>query len=139
MRLSGKTGGLFAWLSGSRREAARLDRDARTIIETARAVSRSERLRDIAIQVGNALRTAHARGGGDPARYAPLIDHFRTQHREARRRRDDGALTALTLVIIYLRAEKIGPDADPARASIDSFVSEWEHVLTDPPESRPAQ
>ena len=120
---------MLAWLSGSRREAARLNRDAAAIIETARAASPGERLRDVALQVGDALRTAHARGGGDPSRYAPLIDHFRTQHREARRRRDEGALTALTLVIIYLRAEKIGPDADPARASIDSFVSEWEHAL----------
>lgn len=128
---------MLAWLFGSRREAARLNRDATTIIETARAVSPSERLRDVALQVGDALRTVHARGGGDPSRYAPLIDHFRTQHREARRRRDDGALTALTLVIIYLRAEKIGPDADPARASIDSFVSEWEHVLTASPEGSP--
>ena len=130
---------MLAWLSGSRREAARLGRDAKTIIETARAVTRSERLRDVAIQVGNALDTAHARSGGDPARYAPLIGHFRTQHREARRRHDDGALTALTLVIIYLRAEKIGPDADPARASIDSFVSEWRDASTASTESRPAQ
>ena len=128
---------MLAWLFGPRREAARLNRDATTIIETARAVSPSERLRDVALQVGDALRTAHVRGGGDPSRYAPLIDHFRTQHREARRRRDDGALTALTLVIIYLRAEKIGPDADPARASIDSFVSEWEHALAASPEGRP--
>ena len=128
---------MLAWLFGSRREAARLTRDATTIIETARAASPGGRLRDVALQVGDALRTAHARGGGDPSRYAPLIDHFRTQHREARRRRDEGALTALTLVIIYLRAEKIGPDADPARASIDSFVSEWKHALADSPERPP--
>ena len=130
---------MFAWLSGSRREAARLNRDAAAIIETARAVSSSERLRDVALQVGDALETAHARGGGNPSRYAPLIDHFRTQHREARRRRDDGALTALTLVIIYLRAERLGPEADPARADIDSFVSEWKHVRTSSPGSRPAE
>lgn len=128
---------MLAWLSGSRREAARLNRDAAAIIETARAASPGERLRDVALQVGEALRTAHARGGGDPSRYAPLIDHFRTQHREARQRRDEGALTALTLVIIYLRAEKIGTDADPARASIDSFVSEWKHALAASPESPP--
>ena len=139
MRLSGKTGGLFAWLFGSRREAARLNRDARTIIETARIVTSNEGIREIALRVGDALDTAHARGGGDPARYAPLIGHFRTQHREARRRRDDGALTAMTLVIIYLRAEKIGPDADPARTEIDSFVAQWRHASTASTESRPAQ
>ena len=130
---------MLAWLSGSRREAARLNRDAAKIIETARAVTSNERLREVALRVGEALDAAHARGGGDPARYAPIIGHFRTQHREARRRRDDGALTALTLVIIYLRAEKIGPDADPARAEIDSFVAQWRHAPTASTESRPGQ
>ena len=138
MRLFGEIRGVLVWLSGSRREAARLNRDAAAIIETARAVSSSERIRDVARQIRDALETAYARGGGDPLRYAPIIDHFRSQHREAWRRRDDGALTALTLIIIYLRAERVGPDAGPARAVIDSFVSEWEHVLTASGESRPA-
>ena len=91
-------------------------------------ISSSERLRDIALRVTDELEVAHARGGGDPSRYAPLIDHFKTQHREARRRRDDDVLTALTLVIIHLRAASIGPDADPARDSIDAFISEWRHA-----------
>ena len=138
MPLPGEKRGLLAWRwSGSRREAGRLNRDTTTIIETARAVSSNERLRNIALQVRDALETAHARGGGDPSRYAPLIRHFRARHREARRQRDDGALTALTLVIIYLRAERLGPDADPAQAGIDTFVSEWEPASTTLPESRP--
>ena len=130
---------MLAWLSGSRREAARLNRDATKIIETARAVTSNEGIREVALRVGEALDTAHARGGGDPARYAPIIGHFRMQHREAHRRRDDGALTALTLVIIYLRAERLGPDADPARAEIGSFVAQWRHASTASTESRPAQ
>lgn len=124
---------MFTWLSSSRREAARLHRDAAAIIETARAVSSSEQARDIALRIRDELEVAHARGGSDPSRYAPLIDHFRTQHREARRRRDDDALTALTLIIIYLRAERLGPDADPARDDIDAFVSEWKHVPASSP------
>ena len=85
-------------------------------------------MRGIALRIRNDLEVAHARGGGDPSRYVPLIDHFRTQHREARQRRDDDALTALTLVIIYLRAERLGAHAAPAREHIDTFVSEWTQI-----------
>ena len=113
---------------GSQREANRLARDAATIIEATRATASSPRVRETALRIRDELDTAHARGGDDPSRYAPLVAHFRTQHREARRRRDDAALTALTLVIIYLRAETIGADAEPARKRIDDFISEWTRV-----------
>lgn len=112
------------WL-GSGREADRLDRDAATIIEATRSASPSSKSRETALRIRDALEVAHARGGDDPSRYAPLVEHFRMQHREARRRRDDTALTVLTLVIIYLRAERIGADAEPARDRIDAFISEW--------------
>ena len=121
-------GNLFVRWFGPRRAAARLARDAATITDTARAVKSNERLRGIAIRIRDDLEVAHARGGGDPSRYVPLIDHFRTQHREARRRRDDDALTALTLIIIYLRAERLGAHGVPARERIDNFVSEWTQV-----------
>ena len=118
---------LSRWF-GPRREADRLDRDAATIIEALRSTSSSSRVRETALRVRDELDTAHARGGDDPSRYGPLVAHFRTQHREARRRRDDAALTALTLVIIHLRAETVGEDADRARNRIDDFVSEWTQV-----------
>ncbi len=129
---------MFTWWFSAQREADRLNRDAATLIDMARAVSSSERIRDVALRVRDELEVAHARGGSDPSRYAPLIAHFKTQHREARRRRDDDALTALTLVIIYLRAEGLGPGADPARDSIDTFISEWRHASAASPRGRPA-
>lgn len=118
----------FARWFGPHREASRLNRDALTIIEVARHSSSSTKVRETALRIRNELEVAHTRGGDDPSRYAPLVDHFREQHREARRRRDDIALTALTLVIIYLRAETIGTGAEPARDRIDAFVSEWTQV-----------
>ena len=118
---------LARWF-GPQREASRLNRDALTIIEVARGSSSSTKIRETALRIRSELEIAHARGGDDPSRYAPLVEHFRGQHREARRRRDDTALTALTLVIIYLRAETIGTGADPARERIDAFVSEWTQV-----------
>lgn len=126
--ISKTVAGMFGWLFGSRREARQLERDAGSIIEAAQATSSSERLRAVALRLGDDLEAAHDRGGEDPSRYGPVIDHFRTQHREARRRHDDAALTALTLVIIYLRAERLGADADPARHRIDDFMSEWTRV-----------
>ena len=119
---------LLARWFGSQREARRLDRDAATIIETAQSLPSSSKTRETALRISDELEVAHARGGDDPSRYARLVEHFRNQHREARRRRDDTALTALTLVIIYLRAEMVGADADPARHRIDAFVSEWTRV-----------
>ena len=120
--------GFLARWFGPQREANRLSRDAATIIEAARSVSSSSGIREKALRIRDELEVAHARGGDDPSRYAPLVDHFKAQHREARRRRDDTALTALTLVIIYLRAEEIGADAEPARDCIDAFISEWTQV-----------
>ena len=126
--LLGKGAEILARWFGPHREASRLNRDAVTIINVARASSSSTKIRETALRVRDELEVAHARGGGDPSRYAPLVNHFRGQHREARRRRDDTALTALTLVIIYLRAERMGTGAEPARARIDAFVSEWTQV-----------
>ena len=118
----------FSGMFGPRREGRRLTRDAETIVEAAKSVSSSTKIREVALRIREELDVAHARGGNDPSRYAPLVHHFRVQHREARRRRDDTALTALTLVIIYLRAETIGTDAKAARDQIDAFVSEWTRV-----------
>ena len=125
-----KAGKLAARWFGPQREANRLNRDAATVIEAARATASSSRVREIALRIRDELDTAHLRGGEDPSRYAPLVAHFRTQHREARGRRDDAALTALTLVIIYLRAQIIGADAEPAMKRIDDFIFEWTRNLT---------
>ena len=120
--------GFFSRWFGPQREAGQLIRDAETIVEAARSTSSSSRIREVALRIRDELEVAHARGGDDPSRYAPLVHHFRGQHREARRRRDDTALTALTLVIIYLRAETIGTDAKAACDHIDAFISEWTQV-----------
>ena len=124
----GEVIGFFSRWFGPQREAGRLTRDAETIVEAAKSVSSTSKIRDVALRIRDELEVAHARGGDDPSRYAPIIHHFRVQHREARRRRDDTALTALTLVIIYLRAEVIGSDARTARDRIDAFISEWTRV-----------
>ena len=56
------------------------------------------------------------------------IDEYKRLHNEAQRKRDDAALTAFTLVQIYLRAEVQGEACKPARDAIDRFMADWEHA-----------
>ncbi|WP_025769476.1 hypothetical protein [Thioalkalivibrio sp. HK1] len=116
---------------GDERRAKRLRRDAEEVIEIACTPARPERIRRIAERTAQALSLAHERGGTDPSRYGPIVEHFRTQHRQARQQRDDEGLTALTLVIIYLRAEMLEDTAAPARQCIDAFLSEHEQTKDD--------
>ncbi len=109
---------------GDERRAKRLRLDAEEVIEIARTPARPERIQAIAEHIARDLSLAHERGGPDPARYGPIIEHFRIQHRQAKQQRDDRALTALTLVIIYLRAEMLGEAAAPARECINAFLKE---------------
>ncbi|MBF2760438.1 MAG: hypothetical protein ISN28_09245 [Ectothiorhodospiraceae bacterium AqS1] len=106
------------------RRAKRLRRDAEEVIEIACTPPRPERMQRIAERIARELSIAHRRGGPDPSRYGPIVEHFRAQHRQARQRRDDETLTALTLVIIYLRAEMLGEAAAPACERIDAFLIE---------------
>jgi hypothetical protein len=56
------------------------------------------------------------------------LDNLSRMHNEARKRRDQRALTSLTLAIIYMRAGKVGDPAKPAIAAIEAFVEEWSPV-----------
>lgn len=107
---------------GDERRAKRLRRDAEEVIEIACTPARPERIRRIAERIARELSLAHRRGGPDPSRYGPIVEHFRIQHRQTRQQRDDEGLTALTLVIIYLRAEMLEEAAASARECIDAFL-----------------
>ena len=58
-------------------------------------------------------------------------DHMSRMHNEARKRRDQRALTSLTLAIIYLRAERVGAPAQPALDAIHAYIDEWSPVAED--------
>ena len=53
---------------------------------------------------------------------------MRRMHNEARKQRDQQTLTALTLAIIYMRAERVGPVAQGARDAIHAYLDEWAPV-----------
>ena len=119
------------WLFGEKGEARQLNRDARAIINAARIGYRPETQREMSVLTGTTLATAHERGGADPAKYQPLIDHFKMMHRDAKSARNQTQLTAYTLIIIYLRAQQLGDIAAEAREEIDQFIEAWAHTKAD--------
>ncbi len=116
---------IFKWFANrGEREAKQLNRDAPLIIEQALDTLAESRLREVAETVGEHIPRAHKIYGQTPIDYKRAIADYRRLHKDARRNNDQMALSAMTLVIIYLRAEVAGPAADPARAAIDTFVAE---------------
>ena len=110
------------------REAKQLNRDAPAIIAQAEALYSPARLQTMAETIAKYIERAHKRYGTDPINLRRAHYDFRNLHKEARRNNDQVGLSAMTLVIIYIRAEITGPKADPARAAINAFTATWLHV-----------
>ena len=123
--------GWLDWIFGEKAEARQLNRDARAIVNAARAGYRPETQREMSVLTGTTLATAHERGGDDPAKYQPLINHFKMMHRDAKHARNQTQLTAYTLIIIYLRSEQMGDLAADARREVDEFIAAWAHTSTE--------
>ncbi len=123
---------IFGWFGDRKaREARQLNRDAPLIIEQAVQTFTENRLREIAATVGEHCDRAYRIFGRAPIDIRRAHDEYRKLHREARRRNEQSNLTAMTLVIIHLRAELNGVDAAPARAAIDQFVARWADAPAD--------
>lgn len=120
---------MFGLFKSKAREVRQLNRDAPVIIENARESYRSELVREIAVLIHQKITEAKTSCKDDAVCLQRALDHFRRLHREARRRNEHVGLTAYTLVIIYLRAELVGAECDPARAAIDGFLDQWRHAL----------
>ena len=120
---------MFELFNSKAREIRQLNRDAPVIIENARESYRSELVRDIAVLIHQKITEAKTNCGDDAVCLQRALDHFRRLHCEARRKNEHVGLTGYTLVIIYLRAELIGSECNPARAAIDGFLGEWRHAL----------
>ena len=113
------------------REAKRLNRDAPAIIDSATRSFPIDRVRDIAVMTLEHLGEVHEHLEAHSESREQVLYRFRQLHREARRRMDQVALTAYTLVIIRLRAEAIGSLCDPALEAIDTFTGQWAHAAED--------
>jgi hypothetical protein len=115
------------------REAKRLNRDASVIIDSATRSFPVDRVRDIAVMTLEHLGEIREHLDKHSESREQLLYRFRQLHREARRRMDQVALTAHTLIIIHLRAEALGERCSPALEAIDEFTGRWAHAAEDSP------
>lgn len=102
-----------------------LNRDAAYVIEDAVARFGDERLRQMANTTRRYLREAREQLALPHLDTGNVLVQFQGLHRSARRERQDMSLSALTLVIIHLRAETHAEECAPARQAIARFVEEW--------------
>ena len=119
--------GLFG--DKTEREAKQLNRDAPVIIAQAEQTYAPARLRTMAKIIEEYIERGYKRYGTEPIDLKRAHYDFRTLHKEARRKNDQVGLSAMTLVIIHIRAEIAGPKADPARAAINAFTATWLHAV----------
>jgi len=117
--------GLFG--DKKKREAKQLNSDAPLIIEQSMQTYTGPRLREMAEMVVEHIARAHARYGTAEIDLKRAHYDYKGLHKEARRNNDQVALSALTLVIIHLRAEMNAPAAAPAIATIEDFTKAWMH------------
>lgn len=118
--------GLFG--DKTEREVKRLNKDGPELVEFTYQTFRSEMIRSIALLTRQHIDRAHDIYGTQTIDLKRAIAEYQTFHREAKRTHDQVALTALTLVLIHLRAQLQGAACGPARAAIDGFMAEWAHA-----------
>ena len=123
---------MFGLFGGrSKGEIRRLNKDAPGVIDYAYQSFRTETVRDVALLMAEHLDRVEEVYGGDPLGPKRAIVEYESLHKEARRRRDDVALTAFTLMLIYQRAEVQGEACQPARDAIKQFMADWAHTADD--------
>lgn len=118
--------GLFG--DKTEREVKRLNKDGPELVEFTYQSFRSELVRSVALLTRQHIDRARDIYGTEAIDLKRAITDYQTYHREAKRTSDQVALTALTLVLIHLRAQLQGPACGPARAAIDGFMAEWAHA-----------
>ena len=118
--------GLFG--DRTQRDIRQINKAAQEIIEYAHQCFRVETVRDSALLTREHLDRVHAIYKDDPLDPKRVIVEYKNLHREARQRRDDAALTAFSLVMIYVRAETHGEACAPARHAIDELMTQWAHI-----------
>ena len=121
--------GLFG--NKTKREIRQLNKDAPKIIEYSYQSLGTETVRDAALMTAEHLERVRQVYKDDPLGPKRAIVEYNTHLKEAVRRHDDMAMTAFTLVLIYVRAELQGEACAPARQAIDDFMGQWAHATED--------
>ena len=103
-------------------EGNQLNKDSSLVIQQAQQMFGIEALKKVASISEVELDKAHKQFGRSKLDIKRAILECRRFHKEALKQNDQKVLSAITLVIIFLRAELIGKAAAPARDRIDKFI-----------------
>ena len=115
-------------IAGPQVEARELNADARRILDGAEKQYGAATLAAIARTLRERRDEVHELSLGKHEHYAQGLKHLLDVNAELRRSNDQPSWTAVTLAIIYLKAEINGSRADPARACIDDFLERFRYA-----------
>ena len=124
---------MLAWFRETlkKRDINHLNKATSEVIDYSRQSLKPETMCRAAVLTRQHLDRVEEIYGGDPIGPKRALVEYKNLHNEARRQRDDAALTAFTLVMLYIRAEIQGPPCRPAQVPVEDFVAEWAHVDED--------
>ena len=103
-------------------EANQLNKDARAVINQAQHMFGDEALKIIAEILKVELIKAHNQFGQTEVDLKRALVDCKRFHKEAVKNNDQKFLSAITLVIIFIRSQLVGAAAAPARFSINEFI-----------------
>ena len=115
---------MLKWLSKKLdfSEINQLSKDASVVIAQARQMFGDEGLKIIAKMITKKIDQVHTRYGEKKVDLKRALGDCKIAHREARQRNDQQVFSAMTLVIIYIRAEILGAKAVSVCREIESFI-----------------
>lgn len=105
------------------RDGVRLYKDAVSVIDADQKSCSDSHLQRVAELAGDTLAEFEQRLATSPKDHDVLTYDIQQQHRNARQRRDYALFTALTLVLIHLRAKRLGAPGQSAIDVIDDFIT----------------
>lgn len=109
-------------IGGAESAARQLNVDAARIIESTEGQFGRDTLARVVDIVREQLDEVHRLSLGETQYYEQGLKHLTERNAEHRRKNDQAAWSAVTLAIIYLKAERLGAAAAPACAHIDAFL-----------------
>lgn len=116
-------GFLKSLFTNPERDGQRLFRDAVQITEADRKSRSADYLQRAAELACESLAKLDARAVAHSCDREAFTYEIQQHHRDARQRQDYAQLTAMTLVLIHLRAKKLGDAGLSAIAVIDEFIA----------------
>ena len=114
---------------GPEEEGRQLARDTRAILDMIHGQHGAESLLKIAGKLRRHIDLVHEKGMNEPQYYGRGVTELTELNRAARARQDNLGWSGITLAVIYIKAEMIGPPGFEARNAINGFLAEWAHAL----------